>query len=266
MKRSLLAVAVVFILGSYTIPGKSRALRMGAGIADSGAASGQLSGCHVCSILVYCWSCLNTLPGGSGGPICVSECSSCHLMGICSTAGGHGGFDDDDDDDALEKAGATSSSATPSKLRLPLKASTITQIAAQYPRLGIALAKINREGGFMDLPSRMYVTPIQLTDEDVDVALAPGFTLPAEYEKQLNARAKTVNEQVVKGEVKPVIYDIRPKGFDTEHPTVRIKVKQGFPSDPSYTALVLKFSLPSTRIEATGSTQSMADVQWELLK
>ena len=266
MKRSLLAVAMVFTLGSYTIPGKSRALRMGAGIADPGAACGQLSGCYVCSVLVYCWSCLNTLPGGSGGPICISECGSCHVMGVYSTPGGHGGFDDDDDEDVREKAGSTSSSATPSKLRLPLKASTITQIAAQYPQLGIALAKINREGGFMDMPSRMYVTPIQLTDEDVDVALAPGFTLPAEYEKQLNARAKTVNEQIVKGEVKPVIYDIRPRGFDSEHPTVRIKVKQGFQSDPPYIALVLKFSLPSAQIEASETTQSIADAQWELLK
>jgi hypothetical protein len=82
MKRSLLAVAMVFTLGSYTIPGKSRALRMGAGIADPGAACGQLSGCYVCSVLVYCWSCLNTLPGGSGGPICISECGSCHVMGV----------------------------------------------------------------------------------------------------------------------------------------------------------------------------------------
>jgi hypothetical protein len=267
MKRLLILLAAVVATGFVMIPGKSGASG-GDRVAAASASGGQL-GCQICQVVGGSWVCQPVGPGGYGAPLCTVTTSgqSCHLDGLCQappSGGGHGGFDDDDDDDAADAA--AHAGVSHSKRRLTLDPDVIRRIAEAAPRFAMALAVVNREGGFAKSPSRMYLTPIELTTSDIEAYIAPG-ELPAEYVKEMATRTAQVNAQIAKGQVAPVLYTIEPERFGSMNPVVRVRVQQTSLADPSYSELVLRFSIGrANRSTVDGSVTGAETVQWTFLK
>jgi len=261
MSRFLVVLVGVLTLCSPMLAGSHAARSTGDAGKDKTAnlPGNQILPCQICAPVIRCWTCLSAGASG-GGPICTYTCDSCHVMGICGT-GGHPGFGDDDDDD--EGAVPAAGQSLLSDRRLAVNAATVFAVAAKYPRMAILLAKINREGGFRNLPSRLYMTPIQLTQDDLDQSLAPGYLSP-EYEKQLRDRSGDLNEAIAKGQASAVIYDIRPRAFGSDRPVIRIRVIQRAPSDPAYSGLILKFSQPAAASEDKAVTP-VWKVDWQLV-
>lgn len=261
MRRFLAVAIAVLTLGFSLTVAASSASKLTEAHRTGKSSAPQILPCQICTILIKCWSCLNANSDVVGAPICFGNCDSCHLMGTCSGGIGQPG---DDDDDNAETAAPVRQSL--SSRRLTLNASVLAAVAAKYPRMAILLAKINREGGFRNLPSRMYMTPVQITKDDLDENLAAGFMSP-EYEQQIHSRAEELNEAIAKGQIPAVIYDIRPRAFNSDNPVIKIKVVQGASSDPAYSELVLRFSQQApAAVSGDQTIKPLWKVEWELLK
>ena len=220
----------------------------------------QTVGCAICKVSGQKWTCATVPAGGYGAPLCIvtSDGQACNLEGgICYVPqGGPGGFgDDDDDDDELLLSKVPH--GTPRRLKLN-NSSVINEIAAQWPRAGMAVALIEKEGGFARGRSRMYMSPIGLTSEDVQKYTQAAAGAPDGAE-EIRERSETTNQQISAGQAAPVIFEIVTHRLSSDRPMVSIRAIQATPSDPPYSELVLNFTRSST-----GDMNAPKTVRWKL--
>lgn len=119
------------------------------------------------------------------------------------------------------------------KLRLTFDPRLIREIAVKHPRFAATLAGLNNGGGLTDAYSKIFWTPVEITQNDVEWWLKPGQQ-SAEFFKALSEKARSINQNGAP----PTIYELTLEQLpDPSLATFRLRVVNGNAVDPSYSLL-----------------------------
>jgi hypothetical protein len=124
---------------------------------------------------------------------------------------------------------------------LDIEPDVIRQIAARHPRFAAIIAGIRTQRGLNAARNRVYWSPVEITQKDVEWWLRPNAE-SALYLESLKTKAEQANRLVKQGKASAGIYELTvEQPARSETVTLVLRTVRGTVSDPPYSWLQIDF-------------------------